>query len=123
MPYADNSKEKDQGNYAHAHHCIKNSKNNINFGLLENKEHPIDKLTERANNQLLIVFKNGRFEVLPSGISGNKIKDYLGIRFYRIRFWTAMPAAASPLNPVMDNLDNKRWGKITSHNGRDIYEH
>jgi len=42
-------------------------------------------------NQLFIVYKNGVSEVLPRGLFGNKIKDYLGLNFTRIKYWTVLP--------------------------------
>lgn len=118
MPYADNSNEIDRANYLKIRHAIQDSKDNINFGLLNIIDYPLT-LTERCNNQILLVYRNGRFEILPSGVVGARIKDYLGLRYHRIQRWTALPAAGSNDNPATGNHGTPQ---IMSHKGRDIYE-
>jgi hypothetical protein len=47
--------------------------------------------TQVTQNQIMVVFKNGRYEVLPRGITGYRIVSYLGPRYRRIIEWTVMP--------------------------------
>jgi hypothetical protein len=66
---------------------LRESKNNINLSFVEGDV----KDTIECENQILVQYKNGRFELLPHGVTGFQIKDYLGIRYFRIAKWTVMP--------------------------------
>lgn len=95
--------------------CFRESKNNINLAFLDAKHHNILD-TSMLANQVVVLFRNGRFEVLPVGVNGLAIKDYLGVRFHRIAYWSAFPSIASDLNPI------KQPGTSRFKTDNDIYE-
>lgn len=64
--------------------------NNIMFPLLDIKETPIE-LTEQCSNQLLVVYANGSYDVLPRKVAGSCVRDYLQVRYGRIVKWGALP--------------------------------
>ncbi len=86
----------------------------FNLKFLDAKKHDITE-TMGCRNQLLVVYKAGRFEVLPVGVNGQVIKDHLGIQFGRIRFWAALPTPSHRLHPIK-NCPGPR-------SEFDIYEH
>ena len=91
-------------------------KSNIIFGIqfLKIKDHPL-KLTDKLLNQIMVVYRTGKFEVLPSGLNGERIKDYLGVQYARIVLWAALPLSGHKLHPVKNKLRGIR------NEERDIY--
>lgn len=92
MPFADDTKESRREKYLLIRAAIKEAaenENNINFGLLDIKEVPIE-FSAGCANQILVLYSNGRADLLPAGVCGNFIRPYLGIRFNRIIKWGAM---------------------------------
>lgn len=67
---------------------LRNSENNIILPFIEGNK--LDDTIE-SENQILVQYKNGRYELLPYGVTGFQVKDYLGIRYFRIARWTVMP--------------------------------
>lgn len=72
---------------------------NINLSFLDVNEFPVKESFALAN-QVIVVYKNCIYEVLPKGINGDKIKDYLGVKFSRIRFWAPLPIRGADNNPI-----------------------
>jgi hypothetical protein len=103
-------------NYLKIRHAIKESENNIIFGFLDIKQYPLE-WTEACSNQILLVSKSGRFELLPRGVNGGAIREYVGIAYSRITKWTILPTPTSKDHPSryiqMSGLAGKQ---------RDIYE-
>ena len=86
-------------NCARIRRKIQDSENKIIFGMLDVKSNPLHE-TQGISNQLIILYKSGRFEVLPQNINGYNMKDYLGVRYNRITHWSVLPAPGSPSNPA-----------------------
>lgn len=82
--------EKIYGDWTKVGRALLASENNINVAMVDIKEYSTD-MTEECFNQILVEYSNGRFELLPQGVNGYNIKDYLGIRYPRIVRWGAMP--------------------------------
>lgn len=82
---------------------MRECKNNFIFPFLNAKEYPLHE-TLLIGNQIMVVYKNGKFEVLPSRVNGMGIKDYLGIRYSRIVMWTPMPAVGSAVHPIKKDI-------------------
>jgi hypothetical protein len=112
----DSSPETLRVNYLKIREGIKESENNIIFGFLDIKEFPLE-WTEECSNQILVVYRTGRFEVLPRGVNGGALRDYLGIAYHRITKWTVLPTPGSKDNP-------SRFIPVSGLSGtaRDIYE-
>jgi hypothetical protein len=86
-------------NGARISQAIKDSNSEFNLKFLDAKKHDITQ-TMSHRNQILVVYKNGRFEVLPTSINGQIIKDYLGVQFTRIKMWAAFPTPGHTLHPI-----------------------
>jgi len=99
------------------HDAMKATENNINCGMLDIREYDLLD-TKHFINQIMVLYKNGRFDVLPYGILGTLIKDYLGIRYPKIRYWTVLPPPGSKKNPVAARNQISRY---SPH--KDILEH
>ena len=78
---------------------MRECKNNLIFPMMDVKEYPLHE-TLNMSNQIMVLYKTGRFEVLPAKINGLTIRDYLGIRFHRIVMWTPMPVPGTPASPM-----------------------
>lgn len=96
--------------------AFKKAENNINLAFLDINEYPLH-LTQLLINQIIVMYRNGRFETLPIGINGPAIKDFLGIRYPRITHWSAMPACGSRHHFARFPSDKAHYPK-----DKDIYE-
>lgn len=114
MPF-DDSPERFRNNYLKIREAIHSSENNIIFGLLDINEYPLE-LTEDCSNQIFIMYRTGRFEVLPRGVNGAAIRDYVGIAYHRIVGWTALPRPGAKGHPI--HLPKQ----VLSGTAKDIYE-
>ena len=101
-------------NAARIHKATQESNLFFNLKFLDAKKHDITE-TMQCRNQVLVVYKNGRFEILPTTIHGQVIKDYLGVQFSRIKYWTVLPTPGHRLHPC-----KKCTGPRSAF---DIYEH
>jgi len=72
------------------------SKNKIIFSLLPIKDYKIT-VTIKLTNQLIIQYANGTLEILPKGITGYKVKDYLGVQYGKIKAWGVLPITGKRL--------------------------
>jgi hypothetical protein len=72
------------------------SKNKIIFSLLPAREHKIT-VTIKLTNQLIVQYTNGTVEILPKGITGYKVKDYLGVQYGKIKAWGVLPITGKRL--------------------------
>jgi hypothetical protein len=43
--------------------------------------------TSDIPNQVMVMYRNGEFEVLPKGVNGDRIKEYIGFKYTRITYW------------------------------------
>lgn len=94
------------------------SKNNFIFGFLDVEEHPLD-FTYYIGNQIVVVYRGGSMEMLPIGVNGTAIKDFLGVRYGRIRYWGVMPDKYSDLNPCQFNSQKTKDALYLPY--RDVY--
>lgn len=53
-----------------------------------------------TNNPCLILFKDGSYQLLPSGIAANGVKRALGAKYSRIAYWTVLPSFRCPSHPL-----------------------
>lgn len=51
-------------------------------------------------NQAIIIYKNGRFEVLPVGVLGTQANEYLGYKLRQIAYWGILPSVYSNEHPI-----------------------
>ena len=58
-------------------------------------EIPITK-TRRIINQIMVMYRNGVFEVLPTNVNGGNVAEYLGLKFSRVTHFCLMPMRGSP---------------------------
>lgn len=70
--------------------AIDEKKLTLTISILDIKEHPLSELND-VSNPILLIFRNGSFEVIPSGIDSHEIKKYIGVRSLRITHWAALP--------------------------------
>ena len=92
------------------------SKHNIMLGFVDITKHPIEQ-SNGCLNQVVVCYDSGRFDILPLSVNGTEIKKYLGYKFLKIRYWSALPSYASEKNPC----GNKKKALKDSLQ-RDIYE-
>jgi hypothetical protein len=85
--------------YAKDHHT------SLYLKLLDASVMPIG-LTRECINQVVVVFKTGKMEILPTGISGDKIKKHLGLRFKQITMWGVIPSVYTPAHPCYNPAMN-----------------
>lgn len=91
------------------------SENKIILGFVDIKEFPIEE-TDDCTNQIIVMYENGRVDALPTGICGGQIRDYLQLRFFKIKYWCAIPSSKSRKNPCFQMKAN------TISSDKDIYE-
>lgn len=96
---------------------FKRSETKIILSFLDVKDNPLHE-TQMISNQIIVIYRSGRFEVLPQGINGYCMKDYLGVRYSRIKYWCVLPALGSKHNPAGSSSIS---GIMHSEN-RDVYE-
>lgn len=84
-----------ENNFAEVQTRIHDVKFPYQLSLININEIPLDK-TFGILNQILVMYKNGIFDVLPQGVNGLNIRDYLGFKYSRIVFWTMLPLKSSP---------------------------
>jgi len=82
-------------NFAEVQARIHDVKIPYTLSLININEIPLDK-TFTMKNQIMVMYKNGTFDVLPQGVNGLNIRDYLGFKYSRIVFWTMLPLKSSP---------------------------
>jgi len=86
----DEARDITKKNRATLHQIIKDQKNNINLTFLDATKHSILTVYDMSNT-ILVVYRNGMYDLVPAGLSGTTIKEYLGIRFNRIKYWAVLP--------------------------------
>lgn len=94
--------------------ALRDGKNNINLTFLPQKDYNV-LMTEELLNQVMVVYRNGRFEILPVGVTGARVREYLGVWFSRIKCWTLLPIGGHEKNPVKSPAYGVR-------SERDVYE-
>jgi len=52
--------------------------------------------THGIKNQIMLMYSNGIFEILPQHVNGKNIIEYVGLRFNRITYWCMLPTISSP---------------------------
>ena len=102
--------------HAKALELIMDSKNNINLGFVDQRKHDVSKNTESSHNQIIVILEGGRYVLTPIGIDGERLKDYFGVRYKKIRYWSALPGRRCSLNPCMSKMS------FSHETSRDIYE-
>lgn len=76
------------------------AKININVAFVSVDEESLIKSLE-IGNQIIVIYKNGVFDALPLRINGiKKIKEWLGIRIHKIKYWGVLPTSNNPIHPV-----------------------
>lgn len=73
--------------------------------------------SEGVVNQILVLFDNGKFELLPQGIVGRHADEYLGYKLKRVTHWSPMPSKYS-----VDNPNNSARIPIDSIRTVDLHE-
>lgn len=94
--------------------ALKESKININLSFIPISQFNL-KDTQGVLNQIVVVYKNGLFEILPRGMVGYRVKEYLGVNFNRVAFWGMLPLRGTEENPLP--IRGARGPK----QGKDIY--
>jgi len=86
-------------NFRKLNDAMKDTEINVNFRFLPIEDFSFN-MSHLCSNQIAVMFRNGKIEVIPSAINGTDIKAYLGVRFSRVRYWTALPAIGSASHPT-----------------------
>lgn len=79
----------------------------------------IDK-TIGISNQIMVMYRNGEFEVLPKHTNGANVREYLGFKYSRIRFWCLLPTPDSG-NHFVDFPHRERDMKQFTTTPKDIF--
>lgn len=72
----------------------------ITLKFIDIKKYPIE-LTDGIGNEIVLMFLNGTFEVLPRNINGPDALRYIGPSIHRISHYAVMPHVLSSHNPGM----------------------
>lgn len=99
--------------YAKLRQQLLGSEDVFELHFLNIKDHPLA-ITAECFNQVVVMYRNGKFEILPIKINGEHISTYLGVHYGRIEKWSLMPAA------TLVNNSTKINGYNTSD--RDVYQ-
>ena len=67
----------------------------FNLGFIDIKKYPISGHGGGIENQIILLYMNGRYEVLPSYITGLDAELYLGYRLSRVTHWGVLPCKKS----------------------------
>lgn len=90
-------------NFRKIRKAIESSENNIIFQMVSVKDIPLN-LANGCKNQIVIMYKTNRMEILPVGVDGTKIKDYLGVRYNRITHWSVLSMPSNMLRSELSDI-------------------